>query len=106
MVSEIKLKAILPHTPHKFKVYTSNDFRKIVYNKDTLSIYGLIFLIPACVLPFTKTREFYHKLIPGDYCFVMYKNCVVLVYAEFSKVEYFVHVKRTKITRFRYDNEK
>ena len=60
MVSEIKLKAILPHTPHKFKEYTSNDFRKIVYNKDTLSIYGLIFLILACVLPSTKTREFYH----------------------------------------------
>ena len=43
MATEIKLKAILPHTPHKFKVYTSNDFRKIVYNKDTLSRYGLIF---------------------------------------------------------------
>ena len=41
IVAQIKLKVILPHTPHKFKLYTSNDFRKIVYNKDTRLWVGL-----------------------------------------------------------------
>ena len=68
--------------PHKFKVYTSNDFRKIVYNKDTLGSYGLIFLILACILPFTNTAEFSHKLIPGVYCYFKYMIITKLVTAK------------------------
>ena len=54
--TKIKLKAILPHMPHKFKVYTSNDFRKIVYNKDTHhSDMYWSFKIRACVVTFTQS---------------------------------------------------
>jgi hypothetical protein len=54
--TQIKLKAILPHMPHKFQVYTSNDFRKIVHNKDSHhSDMGWPFKIFACVVTFTPS---------------------------------------------------